>query len=349
MKKQLKLLIIIFFILSGIIVLDTLQAIIFKHSTLIKFEEELEDNSLVDKGILLNVYYCKNEEDRITIHFKSKLSKFSCQSENMHIINELNTYIKKLSYSNYEYNYDIEIRDYKYKYEGTKYDNHYKGIYKSLDTEIEYQIENDRCYDINTKDEIFNVHNNVNIGYIYLNNLSEFIINEKSKCTKNKSEYECNALDNNTTIKLNFYIEEKNIEKIKITDEDNFNYTMQYRNINNVQTIERLDDYYFNFGLFFEETNEIISEKIDDFGTFIFYNISKVKFVPYNKRVELNADNLEKFLKNATYKIEKYNSIKYIFKNNLIIYVSEDSKNMKHVYVTLEKYNNDILKKYLIN
>lgn len=66
-------------IIIGFITLDTLQAIIFKHSTCIRFKEELSDrDSWVDRGILIDTYYCTKEQDIITVSWKFKTTKFTC-------------------------------------------------------------------------------------------------------------------------------------------------------------------------------------------------------------------------------------------------------------------------------
>ena len=79
MKKILMLL----FTLVGIILIDTVQAIIFKNSSVISFNEELEDGgSWVDKGILIDTYYCIEDKEIITVSLHFKGSKFICHIDN---------------------------------------------------------------------------------------------------------------------------------------------------------------------------------------------------------------------------------------------------------------------------
>lgn len=79
MKKILKITTIVIIISIGIITLDTIQARILKNSPLISWKETLEDNdSWVDRGILMDTYYCTKEQDIITISWHFKTTKFTC-------------------------------------------------------------------------------------------------------------------------------------------------------------------------------------------------------------------------------------------------------------------------------
>ncbi len=79
MKKSLKIILIIVGIIVSIILLDTLQARILKHSPIISWKKELADgDSWVDRGILVDTYYCTREQDIQTISWKFKGNKFTC-------------------------------------------------------------------------------------------------------------------------------------------------------------------------------------------------------------------------------------------------------------------------------
>jgi len=87
MKKYIKISLIVLLIIIGIILVDTLQAKIFKNSPLISIKESLEDSdSWVDKGLIIDTYYCTKEQDIITIYQYFKGAKFTCPIDN--IINE---------------------------------------------------------------------------------------------------------------------------------------------------------------------------------------------------------------------------------------------------------------------
>ena len=87
MKNTIKNIITIILIIIGIILLDTIQARIFKNSPIISKRESLPDNdSYVDKGILVNTYYCTEEKDIVTVSWHSKKSKFTCPIDNVYKI-----------------------------------------------------------------------------------------------------------------------------------------------------------------------------------------------------------------------------------------------------------------------
>lgn len=90
-KKNKILVIFITFIITilGVILLDTFQAIIFKNSPFISWKENLADNdSWVDKGILIDTYYCTKEKDIINFSWHFKTSKFTCPIDNVDELNE---------------------------------------------------------------------------------------------------------------------------------------------------------------------------------------------------------------------------------------------------------------------
>lgn len=84
MKKILKIILIVVITLFGIILLDTLQARIFKQSPYISWEEGQPDgDSWVDKGILIDTYYCTKERDIVTIYWKLKGAKYTCPVDSL--------------------------------------------------------------------------------------------------------------------------------------------------------------------------------------------------------------------------------------------------------------------------
>lgn len=108
MNKWLKIIIIIIGITVVLILLDSLQARIFKHSPIIRWKEELaDDDSWVDKGLLIDTYYCTKEKDIITVYWKFKGNKFTCP-----IDNETREEDKKLNFQPTEVeNVSISISD----------------------------------------------------------------------------------------------------------------------------------------------------------------------------------------------------------------------------------------------
>ena len=84
MKKYFKIALIIIGILICIILIDSLQARLFKNSPIISIRKELEDDdSYVDRGILLDTYYCTKEKDIVTVSYHFKGDKFTCPIDNV--------------------------------------------------------------------------------------------------------------------------------------------------------------------------------------------------------------------------------------------------------------------------
>lgn len=84
MKKISKIILIVILSIITIILLDTIQARVFKNSPIISWKENLEDNdSWVDKGIFMNTYYCTKDKDIVTVHWTLKTTKFDCPIDNI--------------------------------------------------------------------------------------------------------------------------------------------------------------------------------------------------------------------------------------------------------------------------
>ncbi len=78
MKKVGKIFLIVIGTLIGIIILDTAQARIFKNSPIISWKEKQYGDSYVDKGILMDTYYCFEDTDIVNVSWHLKGSNFSC-------------------------------------------------------------------------------------------------------------------------------------------------------------------------------------------------------------------------------------------------------------------------------
>ena len=89
MKQTFKLIIITIFILISIIMIDTLQALIFKNSPIISwYNTQPDKDSYVDRGIIIDTYYCTKEKDIVTINHYLKNTKFTCPIDNEETINQ---------------------------------------------------------------------------------------------------------------------------------------------------------------------------------------------------------------------------------------------------------------------
>lgn len=88
MKHPIKIILLVISILIGIVLLDTIQAVIFKNSPIISWHKTLPDkDSFVDKGIIIDTYYCTKEKDIVTIKQYFKSTKFTCPIDNFEVIN----------------------------------------------------------------------------------------------------------------------------------------------------------------------------------------------------------------------------------------------------------------------
>ena len=79
MKKGLKIFLIVIAVLFALIVVDTLQAKLLNNSPLLKIREHYNggETSYIDKGLLVNHYYCNNKEEKTLF----KTSKYACPAE----------------------------------------------------------------------------------------------------------------------------------------------------------------------------------------------------------------------------------------------------------------------------
>ncbi len=85
MKKQIKIIMILIMLVLGVIVVDTFQAVVLKHSPFIHIQEKIYSNgSYVDKGILVDAYYCVIEENDIEFHIKTKFNTYKCKTKEEH-------------------------------------------------------------------------------------------------------------------------------------------------------------------------------------------------------------------------------------------------------------------------
>ena len=79
-KGKINIFLVIVVTIICIILVDTLQAILFKNSPLIGYRNEFlaDADSYVDRGILIDVYYCIKEKDMVSVSWHFKTSKFDC-------------------------------------------------------------------------------------------------------------------------------------------------------------------------------------------------------------------------------------------------------------------------------
>ena len=114
MNKRIKIILVVIGVLVGFILLDTVQARIFKNSPIVSWKENLEDaDSWVDRGIIMDTYYCTKEQDMVTVSWKFKVSKFTCPIDKVNVdeLNRINNKIieyfssDNVEYDNLSFNY----------------------------------------------------------------------------------------------------------------------------------------------------------------------------------------------------------------------------------------------------
>ena len=90
MKKSIKISLIVLLVVIGIVLIDTVQARVFKNSPIISFKSNLSDSdSYVDKGIIMDTYYCTKDRDIVTVSWHFKGSKFTCPVDNVNELDEV--------------------------------------------------------------------------------------------------------------------------------------------------------------------------------------------------------------------------------------------------------------------
>ena len=120
-KKNKKILVLITIVVTilSFIILDTIVALISINSPLLSFKKELEGDSYVDKGLILNTYYCK-EKDIVTVYQKLNSTYFRCpiETEEENKIFETTKYLYSLKNNPEELLEQLDLSFYgHYKYE----------------------------------------------------------------------------------------------------------------------------------------------------------------------------------------------------------------------------------------
>ena len=82
-NKFLIILLTIIITIFSIILLDTIQAVAFKNSPIISWrvEDVNDSDSYVDKGFLIDTYYCVKEQDIVTVIPTFKNTNYNCPAE----------------------------------------------------------------------------------------------------------------------------------------------------------------------------------------------------------------------------------------------------------------------------
>lgn len=83
MKKIIKIIMIVVILAIVIIITDTFKALIFKWSPLFSIRDEnlADEDSYVDRGILIDTYYCVKEKDMVKVEWKFTINDYECKVE----------------------------------------------------------------------------------------------------------------------------------------------------------------------------------------------------------------------------------------------------------------------------
>lgn len=77
---------IVILVIVSLIIIDTMQALFFEHSPFISWKESQNDqDSWVDRGIIIDTFYCVKEKDILKINRKLKFSKYECPIDDFDI------------------------------------------------------------------------------------------------------------------------------------------------------------------------------------------------------------------------------------------------------------------------
>lgn len=145
MKKVIKIFFIIIGIFIGVILLDTIQARVFKQSPFISWKEELEDeDSWVNRGILMDTYYCAKEQDIVTIYWKFKGNNYTCPIDNIKIKQfvDYDFSVTVGSNTNYEKIFAFKFNDINYYYGNTLFElSLIENVYKyDIETSLKNEL-----------------------------------------------------------------------------------------------------------------------------------------------------------------------------------------------------------------
>ena len=83
MNKIIKMFLIIIILFIGFVIIDTIQARILNHSPFlsIRYNNLSDKDSYVDRGILIDTYYCVKEKDMVKVEWHFRTTKFNCPIE----------------------------------------------------------------------------------------------------------------------------------------------------------------------------------------------------------------------------------------------------------------------------
>ena len=272
------------------------------------------------------------------------------QTRNINAINEITSLIRNTSSSNYSFSYDITIKDNNYTYTGEKYYNVVRGIYNN---DISYQLENDKFYNPDTKEEIANLYPKIDSTLIDLSTYAN-ISHEKYTCIKTDNLGLCESIDRTKTLTFNF--NENYLTNLIYNNEDK-RYSLSYSNFDNIEYIPFIHDTITNPE--YDKTDKIekieVTENVDAPYTVYNYYIT-------NATVTINGETMDVFdtaeVFNTPISYKEYSDIKdtsiksieeFIYENDFLIIIVHPNAGNTIYYLSTTEYKDEILNKYINN
>ena len=293
---------------------------------------------------------CKKEESI----FKSQeeIDALKIEKErNKKATNEISNIIENTINVNYSFIYNILTDDIEYNYEGQKFDTVIKGKYYTFNKNINYQIEDNKVFDLDNDIIIYDLYKNIDYSLIDLNRYIDKI--RTYTCTLNKSSAICQKGNNTIT----FVFENNYITKIEFNNGANIEYILNYNDFNNINYIEKVD--YEENKIEYQKSSTIDEQTLHDELGQIYYIYN---YYIKNATMEINGEKkniidipeaFEKAMYNLNYdnyileniNIKQINH--YIFDNNFNIITIKDDEDIWNYYLTVDEYVNNILNEYI--
>lgn len=255
------------------------------------------------------------------------------------IKNDLKQKLNFLLNSNFYFNINIKAEKDIISYKGTYFDNMVNGTYETnFDgniNNINFQIEDNKCYNIDTKNEISNVFYEANNNYFFLNKIPEEITD--TTCKYNTNSISCS----NSNIKFEFLYDKDYIKEINIDAPNDYykKYNIKYSDYNSTKIINPLNEYKFlEFNSEEEET-----PTFHEYNLVYEYGIKNSIVIYKNEIIDSDTIKNSNILNFANYtKKYNYNITKYLFNNEYTIFIKNNNETI-YAVLTKNKYTNEVL------
>ncbi len=154
---------------------------------------------------------------------------------------EVRKLISNTDKQNYAFEYTITAEEQVQKFKGRMYNGLEAGVYTEnivgTTYNTSYQIQDEECYDPESKSPILSVYFYASTDYILLSNIEKILNSKQVTCNLNGSTYNCQNNDDET---YDISFSGDYVTKIFISTGNDVTYEMNYSNINNVDPIEKI-------------------------------------------------------------------------------------------------------------